>query len=86
MAPYMVSKAAQNLLAGLLKPSLAAAGVKTFVWNPGFTASNLGGFNTVENGAKPTDEATRPLVDIIEGKRDAEENKFLSEQDDSYPW
>jgi hypothetical protein len=45
-----------------------------------------GPHNKVENGAKATDVATRPLVDIIEGKRDHEADRFLSEDGKEYPW
>ena len=36
--------------------------------------------------AKPTSEGVRPLVDIINGKRDAEHAKFLNEKGEQYPW
>jgi hypothetical protein len=49
-------------------------------------ASNLGPHNKVENGAQPTDVATKPLVDIIEGKRDDEAHKLLSEDGKEYAW
>ena len=86
LIPYHVSKAAQNMVAAVQKADFAEYGIKVFVWNPGFTVSNLGPFNKAEHGAKPTDEATRPLVDIIEGKMDGRENEFLSLDGETYPW
>jgi hypothetical protein len=52
-------------------------GIKTFVFCPGFTESDLNPMATVEKGAKPVAEGARPIVEIIEGKRDGEEGKFL---------
>ena len=74
---YRASKAAMNMIAMDLGVMNEDDKIKVFTYCPGFTASNLSDFNTTENGAKPTSEGTTPLVDIIEGKRDAEEKKFL---------
>jgi hypothetical protein len=46
---------------------------------PGFTESNLSPLAKVENGAKPVAEGAKPIVDIIEGKRDGVEGLFLIE-------
>ncbi|KAK3642671.1 hypothetical protein LTR56_010719 [Elasticomyces elasticus] len=83
---YQASKAAQNMVSAQQAVDFAPHGVKVLCWNPGFTVSNLGPFNTAENGARPTEEAVRPLVEIIEGKRDDEAHVFLSEDGKSYPW
>ncbi|KAK5678687.1 hypothetical protein LTS10_009131 [Elasticomyces elasticus] len=83
---YQASKAAQNMVSAQQAIDFAPHGVQVLCWNPGFTVSNLGPFNTAANGAKPTEEAVRPLVDIIEGKRDNEAHLFLSEDGKSYPW
>ncbi|KAK5731718.1 hypothetical protein LTR17_011189 [Elasticomyces elasticus] len=83
---YQASKAAQNMVSAQQAIDFAPHGVKVLCWNPGFTVSNLGPFNTAANGAKPIEEAVRPLVEIIEGKRDDEAHVFLSEDGKSYPW
>ncbi|KAK4950983.1 hypothetical protein LTR10_010976 [Elasticomyces elasticus] len=83
---YQASKAAQNMVSAQQASDFAPHGVKVLCWNPGFTVSSLGPFNTAENGARPTEEAVRPLVEIIEGKRDDEAHVFLSEDGKSYPW
>lgn len=81
---YGVSKAAMNLLSACMfveyKPD-----VKVFTFCPGFTVSNLGPFNTAEQGARPVAESVAALVDVVEGKRDGEAGDFIH-KDGSYPW
>ena len=84
--PYRASKAALNMVtAELIYEFKDDANVKFFTICPGFTVSNLGPQNSLENGAKPTDEAVVPLVKIVEGERDEEVNGFLH-ADGQYPW
>ncbi|TKA27484.1 hypothetical protein B0A54_16800 [Friedmanniomyces endolithicus] len=84
--PYQASKAALSMVSAQQSLDFAPYGVKVLCWNPGFTVSDLGPFNKVEHGAKPVEVAVRPLVEILEGKRDAEANVFLSEDGGKYPW
>ncbi|KAK0792229.1 hypothetical protein LTR91_011525 [Friedmanniomyces endolithicus] len=84
--PYQASKAALSMVSAQQSLDFAPHGVKVLCWNPGFTVSDLGPFNKVEHGAKPVEVAVRPLVEILEGKRDAEANVFLSEDGGKYPW
>lgn len=74
---YRTSKAAQNMLSVCQVWEYGKLGIKTFMFCPGFTESDLSPMAKVENGAKPVAEGARPIVDIIEGKRDGEEGKFL---------
>lgn len=74
---YRTSKAAQNMLSVCQVWEYGKLGIKTFMFCPGFTESNLVPMAKVENGAKPVAEGARPIVDIIEGKRDGEEGLFL---------
>ena len=60
-------------------------GIKVFIYSPGFTESNLGPRNKVDQGAKPVAEAVRPLVDILEGKRDDEAGLNLYSEG-AHPW
>lgn len=84
--PYRASKAALHMVtAQLIYESKDEGNVKFFTVCPGFTVSNLGPQNKLENGAKATDEAVRPLLRIVEGERDGEENGFLHAEG-QYPW
>jgi NAD(P)-dependent dehydrogenase (short-subunit alcohol dehydrogenase family) len=84
--PYRASKAALHMVtAELIYEFKDEANVKFFTVCPGFTVSNLGPQNKLENGAKATDEAVRPLLRIVEGERDGEVNGFLH-ADGQYPW
>lgn len=74
---YRTSKAAQNMLSVCQVWEHGKLGIKTFMFCPGFTESDLSPMAKVENGAKPVAEGARPIVEIIEGKRDGEEGKFL---------
>jgi NAD(P)-dependent dehydrogenase (short-subunit alcohol dehydrogenase family) len=74
---YRTSKAALNMLSVCMVWEYGKLGIKTFVFCPGFTESDLNPMATVEKGAKPVAEGARPIVEIIEGKRDGEEGKFL---------
>ena len=74
---YRTSKAAQNMLSVCQVWEYGKLGIKTFMFCPGFTESELSPMAKIENGAKPVAEGARPIVDIIEGKRDGEEGKFL---------
>lgn len=84
--PYRASKAALHMVtAQLIYEFKDEANVKFFTVCPGFTVSNLGPQNKLENGAKATDEAVKPLLRIVEGERDGEVNGFLH-ADGQYPW
>ena len=83
--PYRVSKTALNMITAELVWEFRDDHVKFFTVCPGFTVSNLGEANSEANGAKPTDEAVRPLMKIVEGERDAEAGEFLS-ADGQYDW
>jgi len=76
---YRVSKTAQNMLSVCMVWEYGKLGIRTFVFCPGRTESGLSPMARRENGAKPVAEGARPIVDIIEGKRDGEEGLFLVE-------
>ena len=61
-------------------------GIKVFLYCPGFTESNLGEHNKKENGAQPVEDAVYPLIEIIEGVRDAEAGKFRNSTRGEHPW
>ncbi|EME86881.1 uncharacterized protein MYCFIDRAFT_162487 [Pseudocercospora fijiensis CIRAD86] len=83
---YRSTKAALNMITAEQVIEFGELGWKIFAYCPGFTISNLSSLNTTASGAKPTSEGASPLVDIINGKRDAEHGKFLNEKGDQYPW
>ncbi|ORY17288.1 hypothetical protein BCR34DRAFT_555814 [Clohesyomyces aquaticus] len=83
--PYRASKAALNMITACQAVKYGKLGWKVFAFCPGFTVSNLGEMNKVENGAKPTSEGASPIVDIINGARDEEHGKFLN-IGGQYPW
>ena len=61
------------------------AGFKVFSYCPGFTVSNLSSFNKTESGAKPTSEGAAPIVNLLNGERDAEHGGYVHETG-QYPW
>ncbi|KAJ4993403.1 short chain dehydrogenase [Stagonosporopsis vannaccii] len=60
-------------------------GVKVFVYDPGFTVSNLSEANKEENGARSAEESVRSLVDVVLGKRDGDVGRFIHNTG-GYPW
>ncbi|EAW15457.1 uncharacterized protein NFIA_047930 [Aspergillus fischeri NRRL 181] len=81
---YRVSKSALNMITACQWVEYGPA-IKVFAYDPGFTQSNLSERNTAENGAKPAAEAVRPLIDVLEGKRDEEVGQLLHDTG-VYPW
>ena len=64
-------------------------GLKAFAFCPGFVVSNLRGSSEESRtgGDKAGDpkEPAHSMLDIIEGKRDADEGKFIH-KDGFFPW
>jgi NAD(P)-dependent dehydrogenase (short-subunit alcohol dehydrogenase family) len=81
---YRVSKTALNMITACQWVEYGPA-IKVFAYDPGFTQSNLSERNTAENGAKPAVEAVRPLIHVLEGKRDDEVGQLLHNTG-VYPW
>ena len=82
---YRASKAALNMVTACQHIDYAPLGIKVFAYCPGFTVSNLSSMNTADQGAKAVAESAKPLVDILEGKRDDDVGKFLHNTG-VYPW
>lgn len=74
--PYRVSKAALSMVAA--DQMVFYPNVKIFLYCPGFTESNLGSHNKVEFGAKPVAEGVTPLIEILEGSKDDQPERFLT--------
>lgn len=81
---YRVSKAALNMATACQMVDYEEKGIKVCAYDPGFTVSNLGEYNTEENGARKVELSVTPLVDVLEGKRDGE--RALLHNTGSYPW
>lgn len=75
---YRVSKAALNMVTACQIVEYHEKGWKIFLYCPGFTESSLGPNNKIEKGAKPVSEGAHPIVDMLNGVRDAEAGKFLT--------
>jgi NAD(P)-dependent dehydrogenase (short-subunit alcohol dehydrogenase family) len=84
--PYRVSKAAMNMVAACQWYEYGAEGFKVFIYGPGFTESNLGAYNKVEMGAKPTSEGVAPIIAMLKGERDEDDGKFIEYGRESFPW
>ena len=82
---YRGSKAALNIITACQFVEYEPAGIKVFLYNLGFTQSNLGPYNRVENGARYLSESVISLMDVLEGKRDLEVSKLLHNTG-VYPW
>ncbi|CAK3994067.1 Averantin hydroxylase [Lecanosticta acicola] len=82
---YRASKAAMNMVSTGMVADYEDKGFKVFTYCPGFTVSNLSGFNKLENGAKPTSEGAAPIVEMLNGKREGDHAKF-AHADGHYAW
>ncbi|KAL8835047.1 MAG: hypothetical protein Q9170_003475 [Blastenia crenularia] len=84
---YRISKAAMNMVAACQWYDWGGEeGFKIFIYGPGFTESNLSDANTKANGAKPTKEGAKPMVDMLNGERDGDAGKYLEYGEESIPW
>ena len=59
--------------------------IKVFCYDPGFTASNLGPYNKEEFGARSAEKTVESIMELVDGKRDAEMGKFIHNTGE-YPW
>lgn len=59
--------------------------MKVFCYDPGFTISNLGPHNKAEFGARTAEDTVLSIMDVVEGKRDADVGKFIHNTGE-YPW
>ncbi len=82
---YRGSKAALNMITACQFVEYEPAGIKVFLYDPGFTQSNLGPHNKAENGARHPSESVVPLMDVLDGKRDLEVGRLLHNTG-VYPW
>ncbi|CAI6306520.1 unnamed protein product [Periconia digitata] len=83
--PYRSSKTALNMVSACQYVEYGDLGIKVFLYDPGFTVSNLSENNTAEKGARSARESVLPLMDVLEGRRDDECGGFLHNTG-SWPW
>lgn len=82
---YRMTKSALNMLSACMIEEYGAEGIKVLVYCPGFTESNLGPHNKAEFGAAPVGDAVRPLLEIVEGRKDDQVGVFMN-RDEIFPW
>ncbi|KAF2728144.1 NAD(P)-binding protein [Polyplosphaeria fusca] len=85
MYDYRASKAALSMVTACQVVEMGEFGIRVFAYDPGFTQSNLGPWNTKENGAREPRISVEPLVEVVEGGRDGEAGRFIH-KDGGYVW
>jgi NAD(P)-dependent dehydrogenase (short-subunit alcohol dehydrogenase family) len=89
---YRMSKAALNMLMACNKFEYGPKGVKVWTFCPGYVVTNLsrtgeeGRKQRVANGAGSPTVSGKNLSNIVFGKRDADEGKFVYEETGIHPW
>ncbi|KAK7188878.1 hypothetical protein DPSP01_007701 [Paraphaeosphaeria sporulosa] len=82
---YRASKAALNMVTACQYVEYGALGIKVALYDPGFTVSNLSENNRAEKGARSAEKTVQSLMEVVEGKRDAEAPAFLHNTG-AYEW
>lgn len=62
-----------------------ALGIKVLLYDPGYTVSNLSENNRAEKGARSAEKTVESLMEVLEGKRDADAPAFLHNTG-TYEW
>ena len=87
---YRISKAALNMLVACDAWQYEKDGIKVFAFCPGYVVTDLAGMRKakMDHGVPTPEGSARGLLDIAEGKRDADAGKFLhiKNGDGLYPW
>jgi len=82
---YRASKSALNMVTAVQFVEYGEMGIKVFLYDPGFTVSNLSKNNRKENGARSAEETVKSLMEVVEGKRDEACGQFLHNTG-TFPW
>lgn len=86
---YRMTKAALNIMTGNQNYNYRGW-AKAWAYCPGYVVTNLTGEedrqNRVNNGAESSETAAEGILDIVDGKRDDEWNKFVTKRGGTYPW
>lgn len=83
---YRASKAALNMVTADQHVFGIEKGWKVFAYCPGWTVSNFHPNNTAANGAQPVEDAIKPLMDLLNGKKDDQSGSFFNSKEAEYPW
>lgn len=86
---YRTSKAAQNMLASEWYKILKPDGVKTFILDPGWLATSLGGQDAEQakkNGALDPMDAGNFVRKVVDGDRDDDQGKLIADNGVVQPW
>ncbi|ROT38947.1 short chain dehydrogenase [Sodiomyces alkalinus F11] len=87
---YRMSKAAMNMATACLYMNNRAWGVKVWSFCPGYVVTNLSGEedreNRVKQGAESSETSAVGILEIVEGKRDAEVGTFIQRRGGRYDW
>ncbi|KAJ3577077.1 hypothetical protein NPX13_g3493 [Xylaria arbuscula] len=85
--PYRVSKSAMNMVFAGQHRGFESDGFKVFLYGPGPTISNLSPANVPGPGMKSTSVGAAPIVEMVQGKRDADAGKYVEYgYEGSFPW
>ncbi|KAF2266530.1 short chain dehydrogenase [Lojkania enalia] len=88
--PYRMSKAALNMMSTCQAFEFKEWGAKVWAYCPGYVVTDLTGKEDRENriarGAESSETSAQGILEIIEGKRDGEVNKFVRRYGLQYPW
>lgn len=85
---YRMSKAAMNMLSVTTSAHLKDQGVKVWSFCPGFVVTNLAGQKNhrAAMGADSSETSAQAILEIVEGKRDAEAGTFIGRYGRQIPW
>jgi len=85
---YRMSKAALNMLTACQHVELQEVGGKAWAYCPGYVITDIWGDKDVreKNGVESSETSAQGIVEIVEGKRDAEVGKFITRYGQQYPW
>ncbi|KAF2828228.1 NAD(P)-binding protein [Ophiobolus disseminans] len=85
---YRMSKSALNMLSAWQQYQLRDTAVKVWAYCPGYVVTDLGGDREEREkmGLESSETSAQGILDIVEGKRDAEKGGFVTKRGGSYPW
>lgn len=85
---YRMSKSALNMLSAWQQYQLKDTAIKVWAYCPGYVVSDLGGTRKEreEMGLESSWTSAEGILEIVEGKRDAEKGGFVTKRGGKYPW
>ncbi|KAF2864949.1 short chain dehydrogenase [Massariosphaeria phaeospora] len=87
---YRMSKAALNMLAMGQQATFSEFGGKVWAYCPGYVITDLTGAedrqNRKDRGAESSETSAQGILEVVEGKRDAEAGCFIARYGKQSPW